>query len=136
MAAGDSARTGFSFGEELGQQRDFVCAVIVAGGTGSRFGNPGGKQLVELAERPMLSWTIEAFDRAHTISHIVVVCPAERREEMKRLIQHFTTIVPNPEERIMNAIADTHKYGMWDRLRLPPRDLEAQAPDSANPDEV
>ena len=23
----------------------------------------------------------------------------------------------------MNAIADTHKYGMWDRLRLPPRDL-------------
>ena len=59
-----------------------------------------------------------------------------KREEMKRLIQHFTTIVPNPEERIMNAIADTHKYGMWDRLRLPPRDLEAQAPDSANPDEV
>ena len=59
-----------------------------------------------------------------------------KREEMKRLIQYFTTIVPNPEERIMNAIADTHKYGMWDRLRLPPRDLEAQAPDSANPDEV
>ena len=59
-----------------------------------------------------------------------------KREEMKRLIQHFTTIVPNPEERIMNAIADTHKYGMWDRLRLPPRDLEAPAPDSANPDEV
>ena len=59
-----------------------------------------------------------------------------KREEMKRLIQYFTTIVPNPEERIMNAIADTHKYGMWDRLRLPPRDLEAPAPDSANPDEV
>ena len=85
MVAGDSGRTGFSFGEELGQQRDSVCAVIVAGGTGSRFGNPGGKQLVEIAGRPMLSWTIEAFDRAHTISHIVVVCPAERREEMKRL---------------------------------------------------
>lgn len=53
-------------------------------------------------------------------------CPVAgntKREEMKQLIQHFTTIVPNPEERIMNAIADTHKYGMWDRLRLPPRDL-------------
>ncbi len=24
----------------------------------------------------------------------------------------------------MNAIADTHKYGMWDRLSLPPRDRE------------
>ncbi len=85
MAAEDSERAGFSFAEGSGQLRGSVCAVIVAGGTGSRFGNPGGKQLVEIAGRPMLSWTIEAFDRARTISHIVVVCPAERREEMKRL---------------------------------------------------
>ena len=51
---------------------------------------------------------------------------------MKQLIQHFTTIVPNPEERIMNAIADTHKYGMWDRLRLPPRDLAELTQQSAS----
>ncbi|MGN0798936.1 MAG: tRNA 2-thiocytidine biosynthesis TtcA family protein [Christensenellales bacterium] len=62
-------------------------------------------------------------------------CPVAgntKREEMKQLIQHFTTIVPNPEERIMNAIADTHKYGMWDRLRLPPRDLAELAQQSAS----
>ena len=61
-------------------------------------------------------------------------CPVAgntKREEMKQLIRHFTTIVPNPEERIMNAIADTHKYGMWDRLRLPPRDLAELAQQSA-----
>ena len=46
-----------------------------------------------------------------------------KREEMKEVIQYFTRFVPNPEERFMNAIADTHKYGMWDRLRLPPRDI-------------
>ena len=68
----------FSRVEEAGQQRG---SVIVAGGTGSRFGSPGGKQLVEIAGRPMLSWTIEAFDRARTISHIVVVCPEERCAE-------------------------------------------------------
>ena len=59
-------------------------------------------------------------------------CPVAgktKREEMKSLIKGFTTIVPNPEERIMNAIADTHKYGMWDRLRLPPRDLTQQPGD-------
>ena len=62
-------------------------------------------------------------------------CPVAgntKREEMKQLIQHFTTIVPNPEERIMNAIADTHKYGMWDRLRLPPRDLAELAQQSTS----
>ena len=74
----------FSHAEEPGRQPVSVCAVIVAGGTGSRFGNPGGKQLVDIAGRPMVSWAIEAFDRARTIDHIVVVCPAERRAEMQR----------------------------------------------------
>ncbi|HOG01790.1 MAG TPA: tRNA 2-thiocytidine biosynthesis TtcA family protein [Clostridia bacterium] len=52
-------------------------------------------------------------------------CPVAghtKREEMKDVIRYFTTLVPDADERIMNAIADTHKYGMWDRLRLPPRD--------------
>ena len=62
-----------------------VCAVIVAGGCGQRFGNPGGKQLVNIAGRPMMSWSIRAFDRARHIGRIVVVCPAERRAEMRRL---------------------------------------------------
>ena len=62
-----------------------VCAVVVAGGCGSRFGNPGGKQLVNVAGRPMLTWSIMAFDRSMYVGHIVVVCPPERRDEMRRL---------------------------------------------------
>ena len=57
-------------------------------------------------------------------------CPvagSTKREEMKDVIRYFNTLVPNAEERMMNAIADTHKYGMWDRLRLPPRDMEEQS---------
>lgn len=61
-----------------------VCAIIVAGGTGSRFGNPGGKQLVMVEGRPLVSWCIAAFDRAELVGHIVVVCPQERRCEMAR----------------------------------------------------
>lgn len=62
-----------------------VCAVVVAGGSGQRFGNPGGKQLVNVAGRPLMSWSIRAFDRSDKVGHIVVVCPAERRAEMCRL---------------------------------------------------
>ena len=64
---------------------DTVCAVVVAGGSGQRFGNPGGKQLVNVAGRPLMSWSIRAFDRSEKVGHIVVVCPAERRAEMRRL---------------------------------------------------
>lgn len=62
-----------------------VCAVIVAGGTGSRFGNPGGKQLVPVLGRPLMSWCIAAFDAAEHVGHIVLVCPAERAEQMREL---------------------------------------------------
>ena len=62
-----------------------VCAVVVAGGSGQRFGNPGGKQLVNVAGRPLMSWSIRAFDRSDKVGHIVVVCPAGRRAEMRRL---------------------------------------------------
>ena len=62
-----------------------VCAVVVAGGSGQRFGNPGGKQLVNVAGRPLMSWSIRAFDRSDKVGQIVVVCPAERRAEMRRL---------------------------------------------------
>ncbi|MDR0840249.1 MAG: tRNA 2-thiocytidine biosynthesis TtcA family protein [Christensenellaceae bacterium] len=53
-------------------------------------------------------------------------CPAAgstKREDMKEVLRYFTRFVPNPEERFINAIANTEKYGLWDRLRLPPRDI-------------
>ena len=72
-----------------------VCAVVVAGGCGQRFGNPGGKQLVNVAGRPMMSWSVRAFDRSAYVGHIVVVCPPERREEMRRVaIDPFTFETP------------------------------------------
>ncbi|MEG1547835.1 MAG: tRNA 2-thiocytidine biosynthesis TtcA family protein [Clostridia bacterium] len=54
-------------------------------------------------------------------------CPVAgktKREDMKDIIKYLGKFVLNPEERIINAIADTHKYGMWDRLRLPARELD------------
>lgn len=50
-------------------------------------------------------------------------CPVAgftKREDMKNLIKQFRAIVPDPEMRLMKAISDTHKYGMWDRMKLPP----------------
>ena len=65
--------------------RGDVCAVVVAGGSGQRFGNPGGKQLIDAAGKPLMSWSLLAFDRAPSVGHIVVVCPAERTDEVRRV---------------------------------------------------
>ncbi|MDO4595618.1 MAG: 2-C-methyl-D-erythritol 4-phosphate cytidylyltransferase [Coriobacteriaceae bacterium] len=60
-----------------------VCAVIVAGGVGSRFGNPGGKQLIDLCGRPLLYWSVAAFARSSHVGHIVLVLPEEHAERMR-----------------------------------------------------
>lgn len=79
----------------MGAPSERVCAVIVAGGSGTRFGNPGGKQLVTIAGRPMLAWTVGAFDRSELIGHIVVVAPRERAGEMRaRAIEPFGFATP------------------------------------------
>lgn len=62
-----------------------AAAVIMAGGSGERFGNPGGKQLFRLLGRPILSWSVEAFDAAPDVAQIVVVCPDERVDEYRRV---------------------------------------------------
>ena len=61
-----------------------TCAVIVAGGSGERFGDPRGKQFVELCGLPIMAWSILAFDHAPSVGHIVVVCPHGRLDEVRR----------------------------------------------------
>ena len=48
-------------------------------------------------------------------------CPAAgytKREEAKKLIRYLSTLVPDVEEKVIHAIANTEKYGLWDRMRL------------------
>lgn len=63
-----------------------TCAIIVAGGSGERFGDPRGKQFVELCGLPIMAWSILAFDRSPSIAHIVVVCPHGRLDEVRRTV--------------------------------------------------
>lgn len=55
-----------------------TAAIVVAGGSGERFGRAGGKQLAAVAGLPVLSWALRALDAAEEIDLIVVVCPSER----------------------------------------------------------
>ena len=72
-----------------------TAAIILAGGTGERFGREGGKQLVEIAGRPLLTWSAEAFDAVGDIGLIVLVCPKDRQKEyLRRAIDPFPFVTP------------------------------------------
>ncbi len=68
----------------VGKKAD-VAAVIVAGGSGERLGRPGGKQLMPILGKPLLTWSLQAFDAVSQVGHIVVVCPESRIEEYRSL---------------------------------------------------
>lgn len=57
-------------------------AVIVAAGSGERFGDPRGKQFVDLGGLPVLAWSLLAFDAAPSVGCIVVVCPPGREADI------------------------------------------------------
>lgn len=69
-----------------------VCAVVVAGGSGQRFGDPRGKQFVPLHGMPLICWSVLAMDRAPSVGKVVVVAPAGRAQEMRALIQENLTL--------------------------------------------
>jgi 2-C-methyl-D-erythritol 4-phosphate cytidylyltransferase len=58
-----------------------TAVVIVAGGTGTRFGRAGGKQLAALAGRPVFSHSFAAAASVDRVGLVVVACPPDRIEE-------------------------------------------------------
>ncbi len=48
-----------------------------------------------------------------------------KREEAKNLIKYLCTIVPDADIKMMHAITNTEKYGLWDRMRLKPTAAES-----------
>ena len=60
-------------------------AVIVAAGHGTRFGRP--KQLVELAGKPMIAWSVDTFASMPEIAELIVVTEPEFVEVMEVLVE-------------------------------------------------
>jgi 2-C-methyl-D-erythritol 4-phosphate cytidylyltransferase len=64
-------------------------ALIVAAGSGERYGGDIPKQFQKIAGKPLLSWTISRFEEAEAISSIVIVCGED-------FLLHVNNAVVNP----------------------------------------
>jgi len=61
-------------------------AVVLAGGSGERFGTPVPKQLLPLAGRPMIEHSVAAFEQAPEVDRILVVMAAGHAAEVSALL--------------------------------------------------
>ena len=98
-----------------------TAAIILAGGTGERFGNEGGKQLVEIGGKPILTWSVEAFDAVGDIGLIVIVCPAVRQGEyLSKAVDPFSFATPI----VVAAAGSTRQESAFSGLELVPEEFE------------
>ncbi len=64
-------------------------AIILAGGIGSRVGANIPKQFIEVLGKPVLIYTIEAFQKNEDIDAIEIVCVKNYIEELQRMIDRY-----------------------------------------------
>ena len=67
------------------KNREQHIAVILAGGIGSRVGADIPKQFIEVLGKPVIAYTIEAFQKHEDVDAILVVCVQEWMDTMAKI---------------------------------------------------
>jgi 2-C-methyl-D-erythritol 4-phosphate cytidylyltransferase len=100
---------------------DKVCAVIVAAGKGKRMGAGKNKQFIEICGRPVLYYTLDAFQQCGEVDEIVLVCAPGETEYVKEEIlarygfSKVKAVVPGGAERqysVYNGIKAAGECGV------------------------
>ncbi|XP_055052984.2 D-ribitol-5-phosphate cytidylyltransferase isoform X3 [Misgurnus anguillicaudatus] len=85
---------------------DFPVAVVLpAGGCGERMGLPTPKQFCPILNRPLISYTIQAFERLSWIGTIVVVVAKENQDLMLNIVQTFN----HTKVKVVNGGTTRHR---------------------------
>ncbi|NMM99147.1 IspD/TarI family cytidylyltransferase [Bifidobacterium olomucense] len=87
-----------------------VVAVVLAAGFGTRFDPDNPKQLVAVGGKPIVCWSIEAFEQCARVSDIVVVVNPKVRGEVESLIDEagyakVRVVIDGGSERVDSTAA-------------------------------
>jgi 2-C-methyl-D-erythritol 4-phosphate cytidylyltransferase len=112
-----------------------VTAVIAAAGSGQRLGAGGPKAFVPVAGRPMIEWSLDAFQACESVRSIVVAAPPEHGGDVAQGRPDLA-VVPGGETRaqsVANALkaVETDYVAIHDAARplLTPELVEALVAD-------
>lgn len=87
-----------------------VVAIVLAAGFGTRFDPKNPKQLVSVDDRPVIAWSLEAFEDAPEVTDIVVVVNPTVYEAVEGVIDErgfakVRALVPGGETRADSTVA-------------------------------
>ena len=88
-----------------------VVAVVLAAGFGTRFDETNPKQLVSVGDKPIVCWSIEAFERNDRVSDIIVVVNERVSNMVNMLIDEagytkVRAVIPGGSERVDSTRSD------------------------------
>lgn len=83
-------------------------AIIVAAGSGTRFGTKTPKQFLEILGKPLLIYTLERFELCSVIDELILVLAADEIENFRRTVEKYnlkklTKIVSGGENRSISV---------------------------------
>lgn len=106
-------------------------AVVLAGGSGSRFGSTGPKQLRVLAGRNLIEHCVQSFDRAPSIDDVLVVATADTNEQIRQLLAGYGKLTDVINGGVTRTDSTRQALG-WLGARLP-ADTKVLIHDAARP---
>lgn len=98
-------------------------AVLLAGGSGSRFGSERPKQFLEVAGKSILAHTIDVFESHPLIDEIAIVTRADSLEETQKIVteggyQKVRRLLTGGRERYHSSLSAINAYTDDDTLLL------------------
>ena len=97
-------------------------ALIVAGGSGKRMGIDTPKQFIKVHDKPLLAYTVEAFNNHEYIDAIIIVCHEDYLHEVEGYIHHYAldkviSVIKGGETRqqsVFNGLKEIKNKGYLD----------------------
>ncbi len=69
--------------------KEKILAIIPAAGQGSRMGAEKNKLLLELSGRPIIAWTLEAFESCPLVDEVLVVANEQDIFSYRDIVKHY-----------------------------------------------
>lgn len=97
-----------------------VVSVVLAAGLGTRFDPRNPKQLVSIAGKPVIAWSLEAFEKNAFVTDIILVVNSRVRAEAEKIVSSYSfkkvkAIIDGGIERyhsVRNSIDLLDEYGL------------------------
>ena len=108
------------------EKKKKVFAILTAGGSGTRMKQDVPKQFLTIEDRPVIVYTMEAFQRHPSIDEIVVVCKegwehvleAYAKQFNIKKLKHIVKGGENGQDSIRNGLFEVEKHAKKDDIVL------------------